>query len=243
MGCQPVCIELIERQLGARSPTERLQSQQTGERMGSRPSAAGGGGASAPALRPADHRSTSKTQLLPGDRALLPPSPCGLKVLSSPVEPNEPPQDLTPASRRQDHTTSPSASSAVVLHAANRSRRAIRPALASHAQRISSRVRDDRDTPLVWDETAAVIEVIWVGAEQENFFLWDSTAAITPDLARRAVDFFYTTSFVIAAENKNLARRANHRHDRIIAASARMSACARRVSQHMRRPRISLIRA
>jgi hypothetical protein len=66
---------------------------------------------------------------LPGDRALLPPSPCGLKVLSDPVEPNEPPQDLTPASRRQDHTTSPSASSAVVLHAANRSRRAIRPAL------------------------------------------------------------------------------------------------------------------
>jgi hypothetical protein len=52
-----------------------------------------------------------------------------LKVLSSPVEPNEPPQDLTPASRRQDHTTSPSASSAVVLRAAQRSRRAIRPAL------------------------------------------------------------------------------------------------------------------
>src|SRR6266516_3647368 len=52
-----------------------------------------------------------------------------LKVLSSPVEPNEPPQDLTPASRRQDHTTSPSASCAVVLRAAYRSRRAIRPAL------------------------------------------------------------------------------------------------------------------
>ena len=66
---------------------------------------------------------------LPGDRALLPPSPHGLKVLSDPVEPNEPPQDLTPASRRQDHTTSPSASSAVVLRAAHRSRRAIRPAL------------------------------------------------------------------------------------------------------------------
>jgi hypothetical protein len=42
----------------------------------------------------------------------------------------------------------------------------------------------------VWDETAAVIEVIWVGAEPENFLLWDSTAAITPDLARRAADFF-----------------------------------------------------
>jgi hypothetical protein len=37
--------------------------------------------------------------------ALLPPSPCGLKVLSDPVEPNEPPQDLTRASRRQDHAT------------------------------------------------------------------------------------------------------------------------------------------
>ena len=66
---------------------------------------------------------------------------------------------------------------------------------ASHAQRcrvhrISSRVRDDRDTPLVWDETAALIEVIWVGAERQNFLLWDSTAPITPNLARRAVDFF-----------------------------------------------------
>jgi hypothetical protein len=27
--------------------------------------------------------------------------------------------------------------------------------------------------------------------------------------------FFYTTSFVIATENKNLTRRANHRHDRM----------------------------
>jgi hypothetical protein len=47
---------------------ERLQSQQTSERTGgSRPSAAEGGGAPAPALSTADHRSTS-TQLLPGDR-------------------------------------------------------------------------------------------------------------------------------------------------------------------------------
>ena len=195
MGCQSVCIELIERKLCARPPAERLQSQKTGERMGVKAVSRRRRWRAAPALSLADHRSTSKTQLLPGGRALLPPSPCGLKVLSSPVEPNEPPQDLTPASRRQDHTTSPSASSAVVLHAANRSRRAIRPALASHAQhccvhRISSRVRDDRDTPLVWDETAAVIEVIWVGAEQENFLLWDSTAPTTPNLARRAVDFF-----------------------------------------------------
>src|SRR5258707_8507979 len=147
--------------------------------------------------------------VLPGDRALLPPSPCGLKVLSSPVEPNEPPQDLTPASRRQDHTISPSASSAVVLHAANRSRRAIRPALASHAQRcrvhrISSRVRDDRDTPLVWDETAAVIERILVGGGTGKFFFLESTAALTPELGPRGGGFFFTNSFFFSAENKKI---------------------------------------
>src|SRR3979409_2668918 len=43
-----------------------MQSQQTGERTGSRPSAAEGGGAPAPALRPADHRAISTTQLLLG---------------------------------------------------------------------------------------------------------------------------------------------------------------------------------
>jgi hypothetical protein len=49
-------------------------------------------------------------------------------------------KNLTPASRRQDHTTSPSATGAFVKGAAN-------------VHRISSRVRDDRDTPLMWDET------------------------------------------------------------------------------------------
>src|SRR5260370_36155051 len=123
----------------------------------------------------------------PGDRALWPPSPWGLKVLSSPVEPNEPPQDLTPASRRQDHTTSPSASSAVVLHAANRSRRAIRPALASHAQhccvhRTPPRVRDDHDTPLWWGGMATVLDLIWVRWQQIFFGkseIKDSTALST----------------------------------------------------------------
>jgi hypothetical protein len=43
----------------------------------------------------------------------------------------------------------------------------------------------------VWDETAVFIELIWASAEQQNFLLWDSTAATTPNLARRAVDFFY----------------------------------------------------
>jgi hypothetical protein len=43
--------------------------------------------------------------------------------------------NLTPASRRQDHTTSPSASAPFVKSAAS-------------VHRIPPRVRDDRDTPL-----------------------------------------------------------------------------------------------
>jgi hypothetical protein len=81
--------------------------------------------------------------------------------------------NLTPASRRQDHTTSPSATSALV-----------RSAFRVH--RIPSRVRDDRDTPLMWDETAADKEMIWVGRKRKYFSLWDSTAPTTPNLARRA---------------------------------------------------------
>ena len=65
---------------------------------------------------------------LPGDRAFLSPSPATLAA------------NLTPASRRQDHTTSPSAINAFVKCAVN-------------VHRIPSRVRDDRDTPLMWDET------------------------------------------------------------------------------------------
>src|ERR1700681_686654 len=66
---------------------------------------------------------------LPGDRAFLSPSPCGY------------PQNLTPASRRQDHTTSPSASAPFVLE-------------RIHVHRIPPRVRDDRETPLRGAERA-----------------------------------------------------------------------------------------
>jgi hypothetical protein len=67
---------------------------------------------------------------LPGDRALLPPSPA--EVAST---------DLTPASRRQDHTSSPSASVPFVIG-------------TSSVHRIPPRVRDDREPPLRWDGTA-----------------------------------------------------------------------------------------
>ena len=53
-------------------------------------------------------------------------------------------QNLTPAPRRQDHTTSPYASCALVLR-------------ALHVHRIPPRVRDDREPPLVTGETRGLI--------------------------------------------------------------------------------------
>ena len=64
---------------------------------------------------------------LPGDRAFLPPSPARCESISP---------DLMPASGRQDHTTSPSASA---------------PFVNAHLRvhRIPPHVRDDRETPLL----------------------------------------------------------------------------------------------
>jgi hypothetical protein len=61
---------------------------------------------------------------LPGDRAFLPPSLSGVASAN-----------LTPASGRQDHTTSPSAAPSLVCNAAR-------------VHRILSRVRDDLEPPL-----------------------------------------------------------------------------------------------
>ena len=58
-----------------------------------------------------------------------------------------PPANLTPAPRRQDHTTSPYASGAYVLR-------------ASRVHRIPPRVRDDRDPPLVTGETRGLVPLI-----------------------------------------------------------------------------------
>src|SRR5258706_2176264 len=81
---------------------------------------------------------------LPGDRALLSPSSALLLA------------DLTPASRRQDHTTSPSASARFVKHAAR-------------VHRIPLHVRDDRDTPLLGERDGVVVDVIWVNREGKYF--------------------------------------------------------------------------
>src|SRR6185369_5916368 len=71
-----------------------------------------------------------------------------------PVGPTSPPQNLTPASRRQDHTTSPSAATSFVCTPLHRSRVGPRPAMNDCAPTPPRpphpvpNVRDDRETPL-----------------------------------------------------------------------------------------------
>jgi hypothetical protein len=104
---------------------------------------------------PARDGFNSLFRALPGDRACLPPS---LADLSS--------ANLTPASGRQDHTTSPFA----------------RPALSSAAPLASIAsppyVRDDRETPLCVGRDASDVEVIWVKREREYFCEQDWTGSI-----------------------------------------------------------------
>ena len=64
--------------------------------------------------------------------------------------------DLTPTLGRQNHTTSPSASAPFVT-------------CAARVHRIPPRVRDDRDTPLKWDETARLSELICLRCEGKYF--------------------------------------------------------------------------
>src|SRR5450432_892654 len=90
-----------------------------------------------------------------GDRAFLSPSPRGY-VLSKPGWADATPQDLTPASGRQDHTILPYAEASLVSVLSDRSQ-VFRPALRSHrAQNAAASTathpafRDGHDTPLLW---------------------------------------------------------------------------------------------
>jgi hypothetical protein len=88
---------------------------------------------------------------LPGDRALLPPSLGGLR-----------PPNLTPASGRQDHTTSPSAKAPFVR--ARIAHAALRP------PHPVPNVRDDRDTPLLRVRDVSRSIPVSTKPESEKFF-------------------------------------------------------------------------
>src|SRR5712664_3182312 len=73
--------------------------------------------------------------VLPGDRALLPPSPADM-FLSKPGWADLTSANLTPASGRQDHTTSPSTATSFVSSPFDRSRAFRQPAL-HHVARLT----------------------------------------------------------------------------------------------------------
>jgi hypothetical protein len=76
--------------------------------------------------------------------------------------------ELTPASGRQDHTTSPSAS------------RAVRQRRQSVHRIPQPNVRDDRETPLVQGRgTARFMDLIWVKREAIYFCSQDWTGSIS----------------------------------------------------------------
>src|SRR6266446_1197799 len=108
---------------------------------------------------------------LPGDRAVLPPSPTD-RFLSKPGWADSNSANLTPASGRQDHTTSPYAATSLVRSLGNRSQAEARPAIPSRAKccrvhRTPPRVRDDHDTPLWWGGMRKVLDLIWGAWEQK----------------------------------------------------------------------------
>src|SRR3984893_13089032 len=82
--------------------------------------------------------------------------------------------NLTPASGSQDHTILPYAATSLARMLLITHRLITRPAIPSHARRCRvhrtpSRVRDDRDTPLLWGGMRKVLEVIWGVWEQKYF--------------------------------------------------------------------------
>jgi hypothetical protein len=91
-------------------------------------------------LRPADHWSTS--QLLPGDRACLPPSPAGS------------PRKLDASVGRQDHTALPSAPVPLVFDTAC-VHRIPRQRFVTTMIRPSERARDGALKPLIWGRCEA----------------------------------------------------------------------------------------
>jgi hypothetical protein len=89
---------------------------------------------------------------------------------------------LTPASGRQDHTTSPYAATSLVRSLGDRSQAFRQPALQSHrAQNAAAstasapRVRDDRDTPLCGVGWRGFVEMICPTGEAKYFCKGDWT--------------------------------------------------------------------
>jgi hypothetical protein len=108
----------------------------------------------------------------------------GCWAASKPGWADMPPQDLTPASGRQDHTILPSATTSLVrvLVIAHRSFDLPCDPIARKTLPRPSHpapyVRDDHDTPLSRAGMGKVLEMIWGVRKQKYFCEWDWTGGI-----------------------------------------------------------------
>jgi len=88
--------------------------------------------------------------------------------------------NLTPASRRQDHTTLPSATASLVS-VSSIAHGKTRPAITSHAKTLPRpphpvpNVRDDRETPLCGTGRCESVEMFLPGREAKYFCKWGWT--------------------------------------------------------------------
>ena len=109
---------------------------------------------------------------LPGDEFVLSPSSRGLMARQARLSPTYL-RGLDTSNGCQNHTLLPYASAPFVLRAVNRSQEAC-PAVTCRARRCRvhrnpSRVRDDRDPPLLGDEMGQLISLICPTAEGKCF--------------------------------------------------------------------------
>jgi hypothetical protein len=113
--------------------------------------------------------------------------------------------NLTPASRRQDHTTSPSASGALVEG-------------TIRVHRIPPRVRDDREPPLRWDGMTGDMQVICVFCKSEYFCNrgWTNIGSgVMPDWPVGQISWHATRCH----GNRTLSRRPRERGDPSVSAT------------------------
>ena len=95
-------------------------------------------------------------------------------VLSAPGRADITSANLTPASGRQDHTTSPYAATSLVrslliAHGPKPALQSRRAQNAAASTAFHPAFRDDHDTPLSWGGMARVLELIWGKWEQKYF--------------------------------------------------------------------------
>jgi hypothetical protein len=106
--------------------------------------------------------------------------------MSAPGWADMPPQDLTPASGRQDHTILPSATTSlvrvlVIAHSLfkNPPCDPIARSTLPRPPHPAPNVRDDHDTPLSRAGIRKVLEMIWGARKGKYFCKWDSTRLST----------------------------------------------------------------